>query len=128
MKILLDTHAYFWWETNDPKLSVRAKELIAREESEVMVSAVLAWELATKGRLGRWPGARDVAADMDDALVEEGFVPLPISIEHARLAGSLLGAHRDPFDRMLAAQSQIENVPLVTADPVFKVFGTRVLW
>jgi hypothetical protein len=59
---------------------------------------------------------------------DEGFKPLPLNMQHAHLAGAMPGRHRDPFDRMLAAQAQIENVPLVTADPVFRAFGTRVLW
>ena len=128
MKILLDTHTYFWWETNDRKLSVRARELIANEESEVLVSAVIAWELATKARIGRWPEAADIAADIQTALQDDGFAPLSITVDHAQKAGFLPGRHGDPFDRMLAAQAQIENVPLVTADPVFRAFGTRVLW
>jgi PIN domain nuclease of toxin-antitoxin system len=128
MRILLDTHAYFWWETDDPKLSTRASKIIGDTESIVLVSAVTAWELATKARIGKWPQAAEVAADIDTALREEPFEPLPITIAHARLAGFLSGSHADPFDRMLAAQARLEDVPLVTADPVFRTLGVQVLW
>ena len=128
MKLLFDTHAYFWWETNNPKLSGRARDAIANNEDDIFVSAVTAWELATKARIGGWPDAEAVARDIEVALREEGFLPLPVTIDHARTAGFLAARHNDPFDRMLAAQSQIEDIPLVTADPVFKAFGTRTLW
>jgi PIN domain nuclease of toxin-antitoxin system len=79
-------------------------------------------------RSGKWPEAAILAQDIQTALREESFEPLPVTLEHARLAGFLPGPHRDPFDRMLAAQAQIEAVPLITADPAFRGFGTRVLW
>lgn len=128
MKVLLDTHAFFWWVNDTPKLSARAREAIGTEGNDVLISAVIAWELATKARFGKWPEAVDLARDIDEVLAANAFAPLPISIEHARVAGFLPSRHRDPFDRMLAAQAQIESVPLVTADPVFQAFGTRVLW
>jgi PIN domain nuclease of toxin-antitoxin system len=127
MTILLDSHVFFWWLTDDPKLSRNAADLI-RDDSDVHVSAVVALEIANKVRTGKWQDAKPLLDRFFDIVMEEGFLPLPITLEHARLAGSLPGAHRDPFDRMLAAQAQIENVPLVTADPVFRAFGTRVLW
>jgi PIN domain nuclease of toxin-antitoxin system len=127
MTILLDSHVFFWWLTDDPKLSRNAADLI-RDDNDVHVSAVVALEIANKVRTGKWQDAKALLDRFFDIVMEEGFLPLPITLEHARLAGSLPGAHRDPFDRMLAAQAQIENVPLVTADPVFRAFGTRVLW
>jgi PIN domain nuclease of toxin-antitoxin system len=127
MTILLDSHVFFWWLTDDPKLSRNAADLI-RDDNDVHVSAVVALEIANKVRTGKWQDAKPLLDRFFDIVMEEGFLPLPITLEHARLAGSLPGAHRDPFDRMLAAQAQIENVPLVTADPVFRAFGTRVLW
>lgn len=126
MRLLLDTHAYFWWVRNDPKLSVRARDLIA--EGDIILSSVTALELAIKARLGKLPGAAEVLADMPAAIAEEGLAPLPVTIEHAHLAGSMPGRHRDPFDRLLAAQARIENIPLVTADPAFREFDVRILW
>jgi PIN domain nuclease of toxin-antitoxin system len=126
MRLLLDTHAYFWWVRNDPNLSFRAREQIA--ESEVILSSVTALELAIKSRLGKWPGAAEVLADIPAAIVEESLTPLPVTIEHARLAGSMAGRHRDPFDRVLAAQARIEDVALVTADPAFQEFAIPTVW
>jgi PIN domain nuclease of toxin-antitoxin system len=127
MTILLDSHAFYWWMTGDPRLSLRAANAI-RGEARVYVSAVTAWEIANKVRIGKWPQAQRLAQRIVDELAAEQFTPLPIALEHAQLAGLLPGVHRDPFDRMLAAQSRLENAPLVTADPVFKAFGTDVLW
>jgi PIN domain nuclease of toxin-antitoxin system len=127
MTILLDSHAFFWWVTDNEKLSALAKQTI-QDEQQVYVSAVVAWEIATKARLGKWPDAELIVSGFFDLLAHYGFSSLSVSLEHGHLAGSLPGAHRDPFDRMLAAQAQIENVPLVTGDPVFRAFGTRVLW
>ncbi len=128
MKLLFDTHAYFWWQTNDRRLSDRARAAIAASDDAVFVSAVTAWELATKSRIGKWPEAEVVAKDIDLAMQEEAFLPLEITLDHARLAGFLDGNHRDPFDRLLAAQAHIEDATLVTADPAFRAFGTRTLW
>ena len=127
MTILLDSHALYWWVTNNTRLSSRARTAIT-EESEVWVSAVVAWEVTNKVRSGRWPEARMLAERFFEIVDDEEFIPLPLNLQHAHLAGAMPGRHRDPFDRMLAAQAQIENVPLVTADPVFRAFGTRVLW
>ncbi|HXW25321.1 MAG TPA: type II toxin-antitoxin system VapC family toxin [Xanthobacteraceae bacterium] len=128
MKVLIDTHTLFWWVTDDPKLSSRAREILLTTDNEVLVSAATAWELATKARFGKWPQAAYLAANIKDVLDENAFAPLAITIEHARIAGSLAVPHRDPFDRMLAAQAQVEGISLVTADPVFGRFGTPVLW
>ena len=127
-RILLDTHAYFWWATDDRKLSRVADAAIRDDETQVLVSVVTAWELATKARIGKWPGAAAIVTDIEDALASRGFEPLAITLTHAKLAGFLPGAHRDPFDRMLAAQARIENVPLVTVDAAFREFGIQTLW
>jgi PIN domain nuclease of toxin-antitoxin system len=126
--ILLDSHVYFWWTTDDARLSRGARHVIEDAGADVYVSAVVAWEITNKVRSGKWPAAEILIERFFEVLRQYDFMPLPVTLEHAHLAGSLAGRHRDPFDRMLAAQSQIENVPLVTADPVFRAFGTRVLW
>ncbi|HEY1962358.1 MAG TPA: type II toxin-antitoxin system VapC family toxin, partial [Rhizomicrobium sp.] len=110
------------------RLSQAARTAIADGDNEVYISAVVAWELATKVRIGKWADARELAENFDVAIGRNNFQPLAISTIHARTAGFLSGRHRDPFDRMLAAQSRIEDMPLVTADPVFKAFGTKVIW
>ena len=128
MRVLIDTHVLFWWVTDDPKLSPVAREMLATTDNDVLVSAATAWELATKARFGNWPQAASLAANITDIIDENAFAPLPITMEHARIAGSLPARHRDPFYRMLAAQAQVEGISLMTADPVFGEFGTHVLW
>jgi len=128
MRALVDTYVYFWWATDDGKLSKAARKALADGDNEIFISAVLTWELATKARFGKWPEGRRVADAITDTMAENAFQPLPISLEHARLAGLLPMRHRDPFDRVLAAQSEIEGMPLITADPIFQTFGTQVLW
>jgi PIN domain nuclease of toxin-antitoxin system len=129
MKVLVDTHAFFWWVTDDPQLSIDARNLLTDVEGEVAISAVVAWELATKARIGKWPGASELVGRLDGIIEDNtALVRLPITLGHAREAGLMPGSHRDPFDRMLAAQAQIEDIPLVSADPVFRTFGVRVIW
>lgn len=128
MRVLVDTHAFYWWVVDSPRLSGRAREVLTEQDNDVFISAVVAWELATKSRVGRWPEAIPIVTDIASVIETNNFAPLAITVEHARAAGLLLGRHRDPFDRLLAAQSQIEGLQLISADPVFRAFGTAVLW
>ena len=128
MRLLLDTHALLWWLDGDRRLSLKARRAIASESNSILVSAVSAWEITTKARLGKLPGATDVAADVAACVASQGFLPLDITILHAQRAGRLPGAHRDPFDRMLIAQSQIEDVALVSDDDAFDPFDVRRFW
>jgi PIN domain nuclease of toxin-antitoxin system len=112
----------------DPRLSPRARAAVAAEKAEVLVSAASAWELATKVRLGKLPRAASLTHRLAECLAEQNFQPLAVSIEHGRLGGLLPGEHRDPFDRVLAAQSLIENLPLVSNDTAFASFGVKTLW
>jgi PIN domain nuclease of toxin-antitoxin system len=128
VRILLDTHALLWWLDGDRRLSQRARRLIDSDQTAVLVSAASAWEIRTKFRLGKLPGAAAVAVDLMGCLDSQGFAPLSITVDHAQRAGSLPGPHRDPFDRVLIAQSQAEDLPLVTVDPVFGLYGVKVIW
>lgn len=128
MRVLLDTHALLWWLADDPALPASARNAIARAGNSVVVSAATAWEIATKFRLGKLPQANDLLSDFAGYLARERFEPLPISPEHALRAGLLPGPHRDPFDRMLIAQSQAENLPLVSNDPAFDSYRVRRIW
>jgi PIN domain nuclease of toxin-antitoxin system len=96
--------------------------------AETFVSAASAWELATKVRLGKLPIASRLTHRLPEILAEQGFRALAIGVEHGRLGGLLPGEHRDPFDRILAAQALIEDMTLITADRVFPTFGVKVLW
>ena len=128
MRVLLDTHTLLWWLDGDRRLSRRARNLIAADDNSVLVSAVSAWEISTKVRLGKLPGAIEVAAELPAVLRQQNFEPLPITIVHALRAGNLPGPHRDPFDRMLIAQAQDEDLALVSNERVFDVYGVRRVW
>ncbi len=128
MRVLLDTHALLWWLDGDPHLSRRARAAIAAADNDVLVSAASAWEISTKVRLGKLPGAVEVAAELAAILRQQDFEPLPIAITHALRAGNLPGPHRDPFDRMLIAQAQAEDLALVSNQRVFDAYGVRRVW
>jgi PIN domain nuclease of toxin-antitoxin system len=128
VRLLLDSHALLWWLDGDPSLAPAARDAIADEANEVFVSAASAWEITTKHRLGKLPGAAAVAADVAGCLASQGFVALPISLAHGERAGALPGPHRDPFDRMLIAQAMLEDLVLVSNEPAFDAYGARRLW
>ena len=128
MRYLLDTHALLWWLFDDPKLSTPAREVITEPENEILVSAASAWEISTKHRVGKLPEAGDIVQQLPMYIRRARFTVLGISVDHALLAGSLPGPHRDPFDRMLIAQAKSQNISLVTIDPVFRDYGVAVLW
>lgn len=128
MRFLLDTHTLLWWLFDDPRLSAAAREIVAAPANEILVSAATAWEVATKHRLGKLAVATELVKDIDGWVDRAGFTALPISIVHAQRAGAWPHPHRDPFDRMLAAQSTIEELPLVSQDPAFESFGIHVVW
>ena len=128
MRFLLDTHTLIWWMTTDPHLSKSARNLIEQENSISLVSAVSAWEIATKVRLGRLPAAADLVQDFVDDLRRERMEILAVSAEHGIRAGLLPGPHKDPFDRMLIAQALAENVPIVSNDRALDGYGVRRLW
>ena len=128
MKLLLDTHTLLWWWKDDPRLSKRAAKAIADEANIVLVSAASAWEIATKHRIGKLPGAETAVRDFNELIVIDGFGHLAVSYQHAIKAGGFDIEHRDPFDRMLAAQSIIEGATLVTDDAAMKLFRAKCFW
>jgi PIN domain nuclease of toxin-antitoxin system len=128
VRILIDTHALLWWLSDDPSLSRAARNAMAETSNVLLVSAASAWEIATRVRLGRLPGAAELAADFDGFMRREGFTTLDITTDHAIRAGLLPGPLKDPFDRMLISQAQAENVPMVTNERVFAAYGLRRVW
>ncbi|WP_394850282.1 type II toxin-antitoxin system VapC family toxin [Pendulispora brunnea] len=126
MKVLLDTHALLWALVDDQRrLSKAARDLLSDPEHRILVSAASAWEIGTKQRIGKLP---PLPGDLASAIATAGFEPLAITMEHAELAVSLPGEHRDPFDRMLAAQARVEGVGIVSADEALDAFGVERLW
>ena len=132
MRLLLDTHALLWWLSGDAQLSLKARRAIADRRHDILVSAASAWEVATKHRLGKLPGAGPLAVDFEREVLRHGFIDLPISMSHAQSAGALAGApagaHRDPFDRMLVAQALEEKLALVSNETLFDDYGVTRVW
>ena len=104
MRLLLDTHAFLWWVADSSRLSARVRGLVAELDNPVFVSAASAWEIATKYRIGKLPEAAPLALDVAGVIEAQGFEELSITVADAEHSGRLPGPHRDPFDRMLAAQ------------------------
>lgn len=127
MNLLLDTHALIWWAEAHPKLSAHAVAAVQNAD-HALFSAASIWEIATKVRLEKLEMTRSLADVVNDFSQRLHFEPLPITSDHARLAGELLGKHKDPFDRMLIAQAQHENLIVITADKIFKRYGVKVIW
>ena len=128
MYLLLDTHALIWWMTNSPSLPDTARRLMLDKRNTIVVSAASAWEMATKVRLGRLPAASDITRNFQEYLSQSGFESLPVSAEHGIRAGLLPGPQRDPFDRMLIAQAQAENLTIVSNELAFDNYGIRRAW
>jgi PIN domain nuclease of toxin-antitoxin system len=128
VRVLIDTHALIWCAIDDAKLSRKARSVLSSFETEVFVSAASAWEMTTKVRLGKLPGAEAFAAEFTSRVERLGFQELAIEVEHGQRAGLLPGEHKDPFDRMLIAQAQAENMPVVSKDVVFDDYRVRRIW
>ncbi len=128
MRVLLDTHALLWSAIDEKKLSRKARSLIESLKTEVYVSAASVWEVSTKVRLGKLPQAVAFSAEFAENLQRIGFLELPITIHHAQRAGQLPGPHRDPFDRILIAQSQAENMSIVSNEKIFDQYGIHRVW
>lgn len=128
MKLLLDTHAMLWWFTAVPRLSTAATMAMVDEGNQIFVRAASAWEVATLQKLGRLTDLPSLRERFGELLAADEFTPLPIENHHALAAGSYDVAHRAPFDRMLAAQSELEALPLVTRDQAFAAFPVQTIW
>lgn len=128
MRLLLDTHTLLWWLFDDPRLSQKARELIAEPIRDVLVSSASAWEISTKHRLGRLPEADVLVQDISMWIGRAGFEELAVTVAHAQLAGAWKQSHRDPFDRMLAAQAELEKSPILSRDKALDEFGIQRIW
>ena len=128
MAFLLDTHALLWWLAEPERLSPLVHATLADPGQTVFISAASAWEIATKHRLGRLPTAEVLLQDGWALMERQGFQPLPVSWSHGLRAGSYSMPHRDPFDRLLAAQAELEQLILITLDPALAPFPCQTLW
>lgn len=128
MKYLLDTHTFLWWAFDSPELSATARALIAEPGNEIFVSSASGWEIATKYRLGRLPDAAVLLQDLAGWVEKARFLSLPIDLRHAQRAGTFTQPHRDPFDRMIAAQSLVEGLPVIGRDEALCAYGVQLVW
>lgn len=129
MRVLLDTHTFLWWAGDRvARLTPLAVEVIEDPSTEVYVSAVTAMEVASKAARGRLELPTQAETYVPDRMARHRFVSLSIDVSHALRAGSLPDIHRDPWDRLLVAQAQIESMPIVTADPVVAQYDVVVIW
>jgi PIN domain nuclease of toxin-antitoxin system len=128
VRLLLDTHAFLWFITDDPQLSPNAKALIADPANEIFVSPATLWEVAIKVSIGKYPIAVPYQTLISNGIEDNAFEILPIEPEHAAILTTMPFHHRDPFDRMLIAQGQVENMPIVSADLALDRYGITRLW
>jgi PIN domain nuclease of toxin-antitoxin system len=124
VRLLLDTHAFLWWREGSARLPDRVGDRIRDPDNDVVVSIASLWEIAIKRTLGKL----GFAEDFEQVMMEEAFELLDISYVHLRLLESLPQHHRDPFDRLLIAQSLADRIPIVTADPAFAAYATQIMW
>ena len=128
MQFLLDTHAFLWWLIDDARLSKIARNSISNPENAIYVSSASAWEIATKFRLGKLPGVRAIVNDISGCVVSQGFKELVITIDDGQRAALLKTSLRDPFDRMLIAQSQIRGLVLISRDSQIHEHEINIIW
>src|SRR5216683_389312 len=124
MRLLLDTHAFLWWMDGSRALGPAARAAIADSQNDVILSIASLWELTIKIALGKLT----FPADLETTLGEEGFGMLPVTFAHLRELATLPPLHKDPFDRMMIAQSRADGLAIVTADPVFAPYGPEIVW
>ncbi len=127
MEALLDTHVVIWWFENSPMLSKRATAIMSAPKNIFHVSALVGWEIAMKVNMGKLSSA-ELIEDMHVFLAGEGWQELPITLDHAMRAGLLPLHHRDPFDRLLVAQAQALNLPILSADRGLDEYDVRRVW
>lgn len=128
MRVLLDTHCWLWWLTEPEKLSQSVYDLLADRKSEVYLSVASIWEIGIKFSIGKLPLPQAPEKLIPREMAADGLLTLDIKSIHALKAVGLPMQHRDPFDRMLIAQSQVEQLPIMTTDPVFDQYTIKVIW
>ena len=128
MKLLLDTHAFLWAISGDPRLSEKAEQLFVTGRNELYFSVASVWEVLTKVQIGKLPLPSPVGRYLSDQLARNSVYVLPVQLEHVLRLETLPLHHRDPFDRILVAQSLHEDLPILTADPLLKKYSATLIW
>ena len=128
MRLLLDTHAFLWWVADSAELSSRARRAIAARKNECFVSLASCWEMAIKVSIGKLELDGTIERFVPNHLTANGFHELPIDVRHTARVTRLPFHHRDPFDRLLAAQALEEDLAIVSNDPIFRRYGLKRIW
>lgn len=128
MELILDTHVYLWFITDDERLPKNIKALLERADTALYLSSVVVWEIAIKRSIGKITLSSDLDQLISETIQQYRLIPLPISIPHGVRAGELPHLHRDPFDRMLVAQSIVEDIPIVTGDTLIQGYAVKTRW
>ena len=128
MRALLDTHTFLWWNADDPQLSPRASEIISDGKNEIFLSAASVWEIAIKAAKGRLVLPESPLLYIPDRMSLYRIQPLHVQVSHALHVYDLPPYHADPFDRLLIAQSQLESLPIITADGDFQQYDVEIVW
>jgi PIN domain nuclease of toxin-antitoxin system len=128
LPLLLDTHAFLWWVEDSPRLGKKARAAIARPDRACFLSLASCWEMAIKISLGRLQLSQRLDRFVAEQMARNGVTPLSVQLPHAARAAELPFHHRDPFDRLLAAQALVEELSIVSADPVFARYGVKRVW
>ncbi len=128
MKALLDTHTFLWWISNDPQLSLRARQVIADSATDLFLSVASGWEIAIKSHLGKLRLPPDLQGFVAEQVRVNEIQVLPIEMMHVLHVHTLPDYHRDPFDRLLVAQSQLEKMPILTGDAQIGRYAVAVIW
>jgi PIN domain nuclease of toxin-antitoxin system len=124
VRVLIDSHTLVWWRAGSSNLSRLARDAIADPANEVLISIAALWELTIKESSGKLT----LPHDLETMVADEGFSVLSVSFAHLRSFGTLPRLHRDPFDRMMIAQSLAEGLPIATADRIFAAYGVQIVW
>jgi len=128
MRVLLDTHVLLWWLLDEDVIPLAARAAIADEANDTFVSAASAWEIAIRYKTGKLPSAGPLMVNLENAILDEGFGGMSVTLRHGELAGSLPLHHKDPFDRMLIAQALAESLTLISNERLFDNYGVTRLW
>ena len=128
MKVLVDTHTFIWCTTDDVRLSPRAHDVIEDNENIVLLSAASAWEIIIKTQSGKLKLAEHPGQFIREQLFLTGMEPLSVTLTHTLQVLALPLHHKDPFDRILVAQSLVENLPILTSDPIIARYGVEIIW
>ena len=124
MRLLLDTHAALWWLADDDRISDQVARYLTDDTNQVLLSAVVVWEVAIKRSLGKL----DAPAGLVPTLLGAGAQPLPVTLDHAAAVETLPWHHRDPFDRLLVAQADTDGLTIVSQDELLVPYGVSLVW